>query len=81
MMIGNSFLAINRAKWGYPGFFSYFSNQGTPKEDLGDFVLACLARYTQTPFQQIPSVVSAISLSPPIFDFNMNKKDCNDLIT
>ena len=68
---------------GLPSIFSYLSNQGTPNEDLGDFVLACLALYTKTPFQQFSSVASAIFLPPqknPIFDFNMKKKDCNDLI-
>ena len=34
--------------------FLYFSNQGTPKEDLGDFVLVCPTLYTETSFQQLP---------------------------
>ena len=65
---------------GLPRIFSYLPNQGIPKEDLGDFILANLALYTKTPFQQFPSVASAISLPPQRihFDFNMKKKDCND---
>ena len=54
---------------GLPRIFSYLSNQGTSKEDLGDFVLACLALYTKTLFQQFPSVVSAISLLPQRIPF------------
>ena len=49
--------------------FSYFSNQGTPKEDLGDFVLVCLTLYTETSFQQLPWFVSTIFLMqriPPL---------------
>ena len=64
VMTGNPFLTINKAKWGYPGFSSYFFNKGTPKEDSEDFVLACLTLYTETPFQQFPLVVSTISLPP-----------------
>ena len=40
-MTGNQFLTINKPKWGYPGFFLYFSNQRTPKEDFGDFARFC----------------------------------------
>ena len=70
-MTGNPFLTMNKAKWDYPGFFSYFSNQGTPKEDFGDFVLVCL-----TPFQQFPCVVSTISLPQriPLLCLQMDTK-------
>ena len=69
MMIGNLFLTVNKAKWGYPQnplnppLVSHdFSNQGTPKEDLVDFVLVCLTLYTETLYNNFPGFVSTISL-------------------
>ena len=54
MMIGDPFLTINKVELGYLGFFSYFSNQGAPKEDLEDYVLVRLTLYIESSFQQFP---------------------------
>ena len=51
MMTGNPFLTIRQN--GATRIFKYFSNQGPPKEDLGDFITHLPRSLDQNPFPTI----------------------------